>query len=307
MDKINEHIDDRLIISDLDAETKEEALDILVRRVFEVKPGLFGEGFTEADLRREVISRENIQTTGLGNGIAFPHARVANFSDFALAIGIKREGIDWKSLDGKACQVICLMISPQVKPYLILQMMAMLVRYTGRPENIKKLTSGLTSEEIGELIRKSAVSTSKTVLARDIMHPVKQTVGLEDSVEATTRLMHLNRVDILPVTDEAGALVGEISCLDIFGYGIPDFFNQLQTISFMRNLDPFEKYFKYEKDLKVKDIYSPTANVIARDATLMEIIFEMTARKKLRLFVVDSGKLIGAVDRFSVIDKILFF
>ena len=119
--------------------------------------------------------------------------------------------------------------------------------------------------------------------------------------------MHLSKLDILPVIDEDDMLIGEISCLDIFSYGIPDFFNQLQTISFMKYLDPFEKYFKFKKDLKVKDIYKSDVNTIKRDATLIEMIFEMTTRNKSKLFVVRKGKLVGVVDRFTIIDKILFF
>ncbi len=307
MKSINEYIDDRLIISDISAETKEEALRALVDRIFEVRPEIFSGDFAASDLYGQVLERENIQTTGMGNGIAFPHARIADFNDFVLAIGISKNGIDWKSRDDKPCHRICLMFSPILKPYLILQMMSVLASFMCEPENINRLTCDLSSKQIAELIKESTLVTTKMVLARDIMHPVLKTVQLETSIEEATHMMHLNRLDILPVIDDTDTLLGEISCMDIFKYGIPDFFSQLQTISFMRNLDPFEKYFKLKKDLKVRDIYSPDVNVIPKEATLMEMIFEMTTKNKLKLFVVDSDKLIGAVDRYSIIDKILFF
>ena len=50
--------------------------------------------------------------------------------------------------------------------------------------------------------------------------------------------MHLHRIDVLPVIDSDNNLRGEISCLKIFTYGIPDFFKQLETISFVRYLVP---------------------------------------------------------------------
>jgi len=307
LDSINGYIDDRLIISDLKAETKEDALRILVDRIFEVKSEILPKDFTSNELYAKVIERENIQTTGMGNGIAFPHARIEDFDDFALAIGISKDGIDWKSFDKKPCSVICLMISPSLKPYLILQMMAVLAKFMGEEQNIDKITSESSSQRIAEIIKESTLVTAKTVLARDIMRPVQKKVLLETSIEDVIYTMHLNRMDILAIVDKENKLLGEISCLDVFRYGIPDFFNQLQTISFMKNLDPFEKYFSFKRDLKVKDIYHPGGNAIAIDTTLMEIIFEMTTRDRLKLFVVDSGKLIGAIDRFSIIDKILFF
>ena len=307
MGSVNEYIDDRLIISDLETGTKEEAIRVLVDKIYELKSEIFPNHFTSLDLCSKVIERENIQTTGLGNGIAFPHARIEKTKDLALAIGISKEGLNWKSLDNKPCNVICLMISPQLKPYLILQMMAVLARFMGQQENINKIMSCLSPKQIAEVIKESALVTSKTVLAKDIMRPIEKYVMLETSIEETTHIMHLSRLDILPVVDDNHILLGEISCKDIFTYGIPDFFNQLQTISFMRSLDPFEKYFKFKKSLKVKDIFSRDVNEISKDTTLMEIIFEMTAKNKLKLFVVDSGRLIGTIDRFSVIDKILFF
>ena len=307
MDSINRYIDDSLIISDLQAETKDDALRLLVNRIFEKRSNLFPENFTSSDLYKEVIKREKIQTTGLGSGIAFPHTRIADLNDFALAIGISKKPIDWQSIDKKPCHVICLMVSPLLKPYLILQIMAVLAKFMGRPNNIEKITSGLSPQQIAELIKGSALETGKTVMSKDIMRPVEKCVTLETSIEKTAQIMHLNRLDILPVIDDENTLLGEISCLDIFKFGIPDFFSQLRTISFMKNLDPFEKYFKFQKGLKVKDVYSETTSIISKDTTLMEIIFEMTTKNKLKLFVVDSGKLIGIIDRFSIIDKILFF
>ena len=87
---INEYVDERLIVPELEASTKEEAVHILADKIFEVRPDICPEGFTRSDLYRAVIERENIQTTGLGDGIAFPHARVERFDNFALAIGISK-------------------------------------------------------------------------------------------------------------------------------------------------------------------------------------------------------------------------
>jgi CBS domain-containing protein len=186
--------------------------------------------------------------------------------------------------------------------------MASLIRFLNNPENITRISEqSLTARDIAELLKSSVRQATPLVCARDIMRPVEKWARLDDSVERAAQVMHLNQLDILPVLDKDNKFYGEISCMDIFNYGIPDFFNQLQTISFMKNLDPFEKYFKYKKNLTIRDIYSRNMNVISKDATLMEIIFEMTVKNKLKLFVVSEGKLVGIVDRFAIIDKILFF
>jgi CBS domain-containing protein len=224
-----------------------------------------------------------------------------------MAIGICPNGVDFKSLDGQPCNVICLMISPLHKPYIILQTMAAMARFFVNPDNIVRLKSELSPLQIAEILRTSSLTTDSTVLAQDIMQPVTIFVTLDTSIEETTHIMHLNRLDVLPVVDNENRLRGEISCLKIFTYGIPDFFNQLQTISFVRKLDPFEKYFKFRKDLKVGDIYDPYISQIRRDTTLVELIFQMTTKNRSELYVLEDDKLVGKIDRFSIIDRILFF
>lgn len=68
-----------------------------------------------------VISREKIVSTGIGNGVAIPHAKIESLQDFVLAIGIhKKEGIEWNSLDGARVKVIFLIGGPSLdqKKYL---------------------------------------------------------------------------------------------------------------------------------------------------------------------------------------------
>lgn len=49
----------------------------------------------------------------------------------------------------------------------------------------------------------------------------------------------------------------------------------------------------------------PQSTTIPMDSTLMEIVFEMTAKSKQFLYVVSDNKLMGVIDRFSIVDKIL--
>jgi mannitol/fructose-specific phosphotransferase system IIA component (Ntr-type) len=255
----------------------------------------------------EVVARESIQTTGLGNGIAFPHARLEKCMDLAVGVGVSRRGIDFKSLDGRPCHIICLMISPAGRPYIILQMMAAFSRFFLKGGNAERLMMESSPEQIAAELKDSMKVEDRTVVARDIMRPVKRSVSMDTSIEQAAHIMHLARLDALPVVDDQNILRGKISCLNIFTYGIPDFFNQLQTVSFVKHLDPFEKYFKLRRDLKVKDLYEPNTNGISEDTTLMEMIFQMTARNRSELFVVNKGRLVGMIDRFSIIDRILFF
>lgn len=58
------------------------------------------------DFYRSILKREQIMSTGIGIGIAVPHVKIDSVKDFVMAIGRKKEGIDFDSLDGKPVYLI---------------------------------------------------------------------------------------------------------------------------------------------------------------------------------------------------------
>lgn len=56
--------------------------------------------------------RELQGSTGLGNGVAIPHARIAGLSDFVIGIGVRRHGIDFGAIDGKKSRLFFFIIGP---------------------------------------------------------------------------------------------------------------------------------------------------------------------------------------------------
>jgi nitrogen PTS system EIIA component len=83
-----------------------------------VKKGLVKQ---DSEFYKAVIDREKIVSTGIGMGIAVPHAKLENCSNFFIAIGIQSDkGIEWKALDGSPVKIIFLIGGPanQQKKYL---------------------------------------------------------------------------------------------------------------------------------------------------------------------------------------------
>jgi predicted transcriptional regulator len=50
-------------------------------------------------------------------------------------------------------------------------------------------------------------------------------------------------------------------------------------VSFVRQIDPFDKYFSFKKTLKVRDFVNKDIVIISEDETLMEIMFLITVKK----------------------------
>lgn len=296
-----------LIIRDLGADTKDAAFEILVRHLHKHRPECFG-GVSIEETLRMVHEREGMQSTGVGNHVAFPHARVHGWCSFAAVIGLSPKGIDYQSMDGKLVHVICLMISSEDEPYLVLKAMAAFSRLFHSVSHPLELFDGKHENEVSAEWHKSEDKAAKQIIAHDLMRPVKAVAYLDTPVQEVARTMHLNHLDVLPVLEEDDHFYGVISCSDIFSYGIPDFFNQLHTVAFVRHIDPFEKYYKIRKNLKVGDLVKrDMSTAISKDNTLLEVVFQLTVKQRSRLFILDDGMLAGEIDRFSIVDKILFY
>src|SRR2546425_1114887 len=91
--KIFHYLNEELIYY-LRATNKEEALKELVYATIETKHLPEGERFYQA-----ICDREKIVSTGIGMGVAIPHAKLSSYNDFFIAIGITKKGLDWNSLD----------------------------------------------------------------------------------------------------------------------------------------------------------------------------------------------------------------
>jgi len=92
--------------------------------------------------------REAIMSTGIGAGIAIPHAKIPTVNKMAFAIGVSKKGIDFDSMDGNDVNLIILVIAgeKQHKDYLRLLSNIMVIL---KKEPIKeKIINAASSEEI---------------------------------------------------------------------------------------------------------------------------------------------------------------
>ena len=60
-----------------------------------------------------VFERERVIPTGLGNGIALPHARIKGLAAPQVAMGLSRQGIDFDSPDGELAHIILVILTPE--------------------------------------------------------------------------------------------------------------------------------------------------------------------------------------------------
>lgn len=267
------------------------------------------EDISEDEIFEQLLAREEEQTTGLGDGIAFPHARLTGLNRIQIVIGCSKAGIDFKALDKKPVYIFILMLVDRTKPNELLKTRAAIAKFLTGDDNWNKLLKANSAHEQYKRIIESDVNVDYEITAKDIMRPYISCIHPEMTVRDAARELHKHHIDSLPVIGDQKDYHGEISCYDLFSYGLPDFFNNLHVISFVKHMNPFEQYFKVDKTMRVSDIIkdkSKSELVISAEATLMEIIFEMTVKNKEVLYVLsEEGKFKGILDRYSIIDKII--
>jgi fructose-specific phosphotransferase system IIA component len=108
MAKISELLPRSAIVLNLRSKEKFEVINELVRPL--VATGAITE---EDEFVSAIVRRENMESTGIGVGVAIPHARTKAVSSIVLAFGRSDSGVDFNSLDGKPSHLIFLIAAPE--------------------------------------------------------------------------------------------------------------------------------------------------------------------------------------------------
>jgi PTS system fructose-specific IIC component len=96
-------------VLDLKATTKEEAITELLNVL--VIAGILDLS-RETTVRDSILERERVASTGIGNGIAIPHAKSKFADGFGLAVGLSHDGIDFNAYDDIPAFVVALWVCP---------------------------------------------------------------------------------------------------------------------------------------------------------------------------------------------------
>lgn len=103
------------LIVDLPSVSKEEAIRELCQAM--AKDARVRD---QEALRRAMLQREAMSSTGIGAGLAFPHVKIPQVTDFILAIGRSRKGIAYEALDHKPVHLIFMLAASdqQTRPFI---------------------------------------------------------------------------------------------------------------------------------------------------------------------------------------------
>jgi mannitol/fructose-specific phosphotransferase system IIA component (Ntr-type) len=139
-----------LIFTDLKPEPKHDLLRTIARRLAEA--GVIADPNAMAE---RLIKREELITTGVKEGFAFPHVFSPQVSELSLSIWRVRGGTDYESLDGKPVEFIFLLVGPTAHQEVHLKVLARLSRIARTPGTLDALRATTTPEELVEVLEHS--------------------------------------------------------------------------------------------------------------------------------------------------------
>ncbi|MFD1486285.1 fructose-specific PTS transporter subunit EIIC [Lacticaseibacillus baoqingensis] len=135
-----------VMIMDLKATTKEAAIDEMTAKYHEA--GII----TDLALyRQDILKRESESTTGIGDGIAMPHAKDAAVSRATVLFAKSRAGIDFNSLDGQPVYLFFMIAAPEGANNTHLQALAALSSLLINPDLVAALKQAQTPDEVQKL------------------------------------------------------------------------------------------------------------------------------------------------------------
>jgi PTS system nitrogen regulatory IIA component len=144
--RIADYLDSRLIAF-LEAQTRDRAIDELIDLLDEEGYLPRKEAFREA-----IFDREAIVSTGIGMGVAVPHAKLKDFTDFFIAVGIQKgNGLDWNAMDQAPVRLIFMIGGPEDRQSEYLQILSLLTSVIRDVDLRKKLLNAKDPQEAFEL------------------------------------------------------------------------------------------------------------------------------------------------------------
>jgi PTS system nitrogen regulatory IIA component len=146
--ELTEFFQERLCLFDLKATDKRGALSEMVDCIS-----------SECHLKDKelildmLLNRENLGSTGIGKGVAFPHGRSLAVQELTLLFARSVEGVDFDALDNKTTHLFFLIIAPpQDRENLYLQVLGHLVELIKSSSIRKKLTQASGFQELEDAL-----------------------------------------------------------------------------------------------------------------------------------------------------------
>jgi P-type Ca2+ transporter type 2C len=154
--KISDLVNKRLVAVHLKSHSRDDVIAEIVEEIHNC-----GKIKDKRQIINQIIERERRSSTGIGNGIAIPHARIEDVKEAVLFVGLSRCGIDFASIDGKPVHLIVLFLTPFSQSGLHLKILSKLVKLLGHEIFISRLLQSRGDDELYKHLKENSIETEE--------------------------------------------------------------------------------------------------------------------------------------------------
>ena len=154
--KLSDFVIPEAIIVDLRATGKEDAIREIVRSLCQA--GRLGEGDLDS-VARAILGREELGSTGIGQGVAVPHTRHPTVNRLIGTVALSRRGVNFAALDGEPVDILFLLISPPNQPGDHLRALENISRHLKDERFVNFLRQAKDRENVIELLEEADQGT----------------------------------------------------------------------------------------------------------------------------------------------------
>jgi len=288
-----------LVVPNLASKSKREAIAELLTPV--------GQKFDHLDtdiVLETLMEREEVESTNLGRGFAFPHARAEAVKEMIFALGISAAGIVDKTPDGKPIHVICLFLTPRNMTRLYLQAFSALATFARKAGTLDMIMAAQSVPELMKVFSKSGILVRRELAAKDIMHRNVVTVQPEATLKEVANLLFKHKIPGMPVLDKSGKVLGEVTEKELMQAAVsPEYRRAKKTKKILP--DPFETLVSKEEQIRARDLMSKKFVTASELTPVTQLAYMMLDNNVRRVEIVRKGKLVGIVLRSDIVGKII--
>lgn len=150
--KLSDFVVPEAILPSLDANSKESAIRAMVE-------SLKNSGSIRAEDEESIVSailkREELGSTGIGNGVAVPHTKHPSVDELIATVALSSDGVDFASLDGEMVHILFLLVSPPDRPGDHLRGLENISRHLRNQNFCSFLRQAKTSQQVVELLQEA--------------------------------------------------------------------------------------------------------------------------------------------------------
>jgi PTS system nitrogen regulatory IIA component len=150
--KLGEFVVKEAIVADLAATTKEEAVKEIIASL--TRTGNIKQEEAQS-VFQAIMKREELGSTGIGNGVAVPHTKHPSVSKMVATVAVSKKKLDFLSIDRGPVDLIFLLVSPPDRPGDHLRALQLISQHLREEMFCRFIRQSATSEAIAEILQEA--------------------------------------------------------------------------------------------------------------------------------------------------------